>query len=412
MTGLEALMWRLGRRHPSLVPWMGLRVGLDRPVRRADVARRLEEVTAMVPRLRDRVAEPPLPGLPPRWEPDPAFDVQRHLRSGAAAEPPGDGHPPWCAALVDGRTLDLLMHHSYTDGLGAMRLLSELFDGPFSSPPPPPAQAAGAVEELAARSLRTLGKAFTWAAEALSEPTSGLLAAVTSQLGGALAPASPIMRARSGGRHFSWLSVELRRLKEAGRRLEATVNDVFLSALLEGLARYHEKNTVSPPSTLRLGVPVSSRPGEVVDMANQLHAAVLAAPLGCADFDERTRLLHEMVGRARAAAASTAGLADLLDEVAGVASGLPGADRLAAAVIGRLDVVASNVAGPPSLLRFCGSQVTELVPCGPRAGAAVNATLLSYAGTAFVGLNVDPAAVARPEELCDCLRAAFDAVPG
>jgi diacylglycerol O-acyltransferase len=158
MTGLEALMWRLGRRHPSLVPWMGLRVGLDKPVRRADVARRLEEVARMVPRLRDRVAEPPLAGLPPRWEPDPSFDVHRHLRLGPEAEPPGDAHPPWCAALVDGRTLDLLMHHSYTDGLGAMRLLAELFDGPFSAPPPPPAAASGAVEELAVRSLRTLGR--------------------------------------------------------------------------------------------------------------------------------------------------------------------------------------------------------------------------------------------------------------
>jgi hypothetical protein len=49
-------------------------------------------------------------------------------------------------------------------------------------------------------------------------------------------------------------------------------------------------------------------------------------------------------------------------------------------------------------------------PFGPRSGAAVNVTVLSYLDGLFVGVNTDPAAVPDHGRLMACLRDGFDEV--
>jgi hypothetical protein len=49
---------------------------------------------------------------------------------------------------------------------------------------------------------------------------------------------------------------------------------------------------------------------------------------------------------------------------------------------------------------------------GPTIGAALNATLVSYCGTCFVGVNVDAGAVPDPAAMIDCLRAGFVEILG
>jgi diacylglycerol O-acyltransferase len=401
MTGLEALMWRLGRRDPSMVPWMRLRVDTERPLDSGVVAERLVEVTRRVPRLRELPVPPSMPMLTPRWESDPAFDLGNHFFGVSPEGPPPLDRPPW-RAVHSGSALDLQLHHSYTDGLGGIHLLGELFDGPRPPVSPPSDSMPGPLEELVSRSAGAIARALSWSAAALADPSS-----VAELLPGG--QPSPLLRARSGEACFASLSFPLTRLRGTGRRLGATVNDVFLAGLLEGLGRYHDKHLVTPPSAIRLGVPISTRPdGPLEEMSNQLYGALLAAPLGCVDFDERARLVHEMVRFARARRSPE--LPQLLDDLAGFASGWPGADLVAGAAMRRVDVLASNLAGPAEALSLCGAAVERLIPYGPRSGAALNATLLSYAGTAFIGLNVDPAAFAEPDVLVDCLRTALDDV--
>jgi hypothetical protein len=55
-----------------------------------------------------------------------------------------------------------------------------------------------------------------------------------------------------------------------------------------------------------------------------------------------------------------------------------------------------------------GVEVTSMIPVGPRSGAALNATLLSYRDRAAIGLNVDPSAIPDADLLEECLRAAFE----
>src|SRR5260221_11563540 len=105
-----------------------------------------DRVSQQIPRLRERAVEPLLPLFPPAWSPDPHFDLGYHLQrvrlpgpgtmrqlldlaQGILARPLDKARPPWEALLVegleDGRAGYLLkVHHTLSDGLGLVQLLS------------------------------------------------------------------------------------------------------------------------------------------------------------------------------------------------------------------------------------------------------------------------------------------------
>ena len=58
-----------------------------------------------------------------------------------------------------------------------------------------------------------------------------------------------------------------------------------------------------------------------------------------------------------------------------------------------VDFLAGNVPGFDVPVYLAGSRVLAYYPFGPAFGSAVNATLMSYAGTCFVGLDADAAAL-------------------
>lgn len=121
------------------------------------------------------------------------------------------------------------------------------------------------------------------------------------------------------------------------------------------------------------------------------------------DFDERARLIHEMVAQGK-----DQPWVALIEELASGAVRVPGVLRFLAAAIGGMDVLASNVVGPPVPMWLAGVPIRSMTPIGPRTGSALNVTLLSYCGTASLGINIDPAAVSDPEVLLDCLTAGFE----
>ena len=81
---------------------------------------------------------------------------------------------------------------------------------------------------------------------------------------------------------------------------------------------------------------------------------------------------------------------------------------ISAGMMKGVDVAITNVPGPPIPLYLAGAQVEVLVPFAPKCGAAVNVGLMTYDGTAFVGVTIDPRAVPDPEVLVEHLRRGFD----
>ena len=74
------------------------------------------------------------------------------------------------------------------------------------------------------------------------------------------------------------------------------------------------------------------------------------------------------------------------------------------------DFVASDVPGFGFPVYLAGARVERYVAFGPTTGSSMNLTLLSYAGTCCVGVNIDTAAVPDPEMLARCLKEGFEEV--
>ena len=73
--------------------------------------------------------------------------------------------------------------------------------------------------------------------------------------------------------------------------------------------------------------------------------------------------------------------------------GVPISRRVIGAMMKGVDVLASNVAGPPCPLYLAGVHVEEFYAFGPPAGAALNITLFSYDNTVHLGVTSVAAAV-------------------
>jgi diacylglycerol O-acyltransferase len=470
MTDVETLLWGLETRDPRLRPVITV-VGLfDRPPDPDAVMARFERLTRMVPRLRDRVVPGPVGWSTPRWEPDPDFDLAYHLRRVGAAptQPPtgpgavtdldallvlaepmaADGFDParplWQAVFVDGLPsggagLVFRLHHTFTDGLGLVQLAARMFDVHRSPQEEPEllgltlSEVPTAVTRLRDDVAHELRRGRRLARRALPVLAGGLLEALRDpeeslrdtvaylRSAGQLAtpsaaPLSRVMTGRSLGSRLAALEFSLADAVSVAKACGGTVNDVYVAGVLDGLRRYHAKHGSLPPA-LRIGVPVSRRAAggadstgtqttdvdEPVATGNNFVPLRLAAPLQVRDRRARVVAVHHLLLGERAQPAL-----ELLDGTAAVVNRVPLALLAVASVLGSIDVMASNVAGSPVPLYLGGARLERLVPFGPRSGAGLNITLLSYDGRLSIGLHIDPAATPDVDQLVSCLQEGLD----
>jgi hypothetical protein len=126
-------------------------------------------------------------------------------------------------------------------------------------------------------------------------------------------------------------------------------------------------------------------------------------PGGKGDPAERFAYIRDTMGSRRG---EVTGGGDLMGAVSGIANLLPtsvvtGIARTQAAAV---DFATSNVRGAPLEVYVAGGKVLATYPMGPVAGTAWNITMMSYAGTLFMGVHSDPAAVEDTDLLTRSLR--------
>jgi diacylglycerol O-acyltransferase len=445
MSDTEALVWSLEDHDPSLRSTIAVVAFLERSPGIDAVRARLERLTRLVPRFRDRVAAAPAARPAPIWEPDPFFDLAFHVRSvqlpdsadrapvlrwsePVVSEGLDRSRPLWQMTLVEGwpgepAALVIKLHHTFTDGLGAMRLMSLLFDlhpdveEPSELAAVAPVETRGELGRLAddvagelRRSLSLARRAGPAIADgilaALGQPearaaaATGLIRSVAHLTAPTVRPLSPILTARSLRTRFEMIDAPLDGARAVARAGGGTVNDVFLTALLGGLRHYHERHG-SRPEALRIGVPISTRqPGTENRMRNQFAPVRVTIPLQEPDPVARLQDVHRRITAERAEPGLVA-----TEDMASVVNRVPALRPLLAATMGSVDVVASNVPGVDAPLYLRGARVTRLVPFGPRNGAALNVTVVSYDGTLHLGCNLDAVAIPDHDVLLDSLRA-------
>ena len=453
MSDADALMWHI-EADPVLRSTILSVCILDRLPDLGRLEAKIDAAAALIPRLRQRVVVDPLGLAPPRWEADPSFDLRFHFRRAAL---PGGGsvrelldfaapiamqafdkdRPLWEMHLVegleDGRCAFIMkLHHAISDGVGLVKMTECLIErGPeedFSAGvtplPPAASEAPGAWDRVgealahrlrdgADKAKRTVAFLAGGAARVVRHPAEQAreLRDTLESIGRVLAPASeplsPLMRGRSTAVRFDYLPVSLAELKRAGKAVGGTVNDAFVAGIAGGLARYHEAQG-APAESLRMLMPVNVRTGDKADHAgNQFAPARFEVPVGTADPARRMRSIGRLCRAQRDEPALP-----WIEEITAVLGALPA--QLTGGLFGAMqkttDFTTSNVPGPRHTNWMSGAKIVGFMPFGPLAGAAVNCSVFSYDGTMHVGINTDPAAVADPDLLVECLRKGFDEV--
>ena len=452
MQWADAVMFGV-EEDPVLRSTITLVLLLDQEPDETVVRDRIDRLTRLVPKLRQRAVGNPLSLAPPRWEIDPNFDLDYHLRWVAAPNPDGTmgpvfrlaeqmaegefdkARPLWEMLLVTGlkegqAAFIVKIHHSVTDGVGGLQMAALLFDLDRTGqdrgdmPKAPHGAVAGKRDRLRmglnfeARTVADdvrggLSSATGFLKDTVTDPigmatSAGEMAASLSRM---LAPASEPMSSVFGERSLSvWfdlIDIPLDDLKKAGKVGRGTLNDAFVAGVVGGLRRYHERNGTIPDA-LRVNMPVNLRtPADAGKEGNAWVPARFPVPLNEADPAKRIQQLHPVLRQARTEPAAV-----LTDQVFRLLTMLP--TNIATYVAGGLmkgtDFVATNVPGPPIPVFFAGTQILRMLPYAPKAGAAVNCALMSYNGVAQVGVNIDTVAVPKPKELVADLKAGLEEI--
>src|SRR5260221_10308069 len=281
MSDADALMWNI-EKDPilrSTIVAVGL---LDREPDFERLRRRLTRASIAIPRLRQRVLSPPLRIGPPRWAQEANFDLDYHLRR-VRLSAPGDhrrllelvspiaqssfdrARPLWEFTIVEGLTGEraaavMKVHHSVTDGVGGIDLLSELVDLERDAEEPAVLPEPAAAVVLDARALLRDSVAHTtrrWlgisrrvpamlgetAVAAVRDPLGAAVGAVDTarsigrMLAPATAPLSSVLLTRGMGRRLDTFDVPLDDLKRAAKSVDGSLNDAFVAAAGGGLLR-------------------------------------------------------------------------------------------------------------------------------------------------------------------------------
>ncbi|MBU6243624.1 MAG: DUF1298 domain-containing protein [Actinomycetales bacterium] len=448
LRGWDAATFRTASSDPTMrstVIAMGI---LDHAPDWARIRSRFDRLTRFVPSLRMR----PLYGATgfsaPRLAIDPDFDLDVHLRRYRLPEGAGwqdlldDARrmsltdfdlrrPLWEAAIVEGlpngeAAFLLKLHHSIADGQATVMIALSLFElGPDPNPDEPPApqvpdgsdvsiadvtianliddvrQAAGQVQS-AARVAGGLARGWatdpvsTWARTWRTVGSIGRFTSVADQ------PMSQVMCGRGTTYRFGAFHLPFRALRAAAKAHDLSVNDAFMAAVGVGLDTYHRRHGALVEE-LRVNVPISLRgdPGDRSGRAsNAVSIARFGLPIAGLTNPERMRAAHDLVDRWRAEPALR--LAEPLAEVSWFVP-VP----MLAAQARASDITTSNVPGPPIPIYLAGARLVAAFPLVATIGAAVNITMVTYDGSAFIGVSCDDRAVPDHAELVEDLRGGF-----
>lgn len=441
MNASDATMWRIERDPALRTTILGVAV-LDGVPEWSALQHRMLEATELVPRLRQRVAEPSLGVGTPRWVDDESFDLDYHLRR-VVAPAPGDvaavldlaapivmaafdrDRPLWEFTLVEGldggrSALLQKIHHSATDGVGAIRMARLLLDPDGTDAEEhqiavpvvrrPPAPHLPSAELVTDRVVHLV----TGSVGAALHPvrTAGQFVRTAGSVGKLVMPASeplsPVMRGRGLSRRLATLRLPLGALLDAGHAAGGTLNDAFLAAVAGGMRRYHELHD-APVDALRVTMPINLRAADDAIGNNRFTPVRFVLPIDEPDPLERMRAAGELATSLR----REPGL-KYTSGVAGVLASLP--EQVTTMVLGGMlkavDLVATNVPGLTEDARLCGVTVEREIAFAPPSGAALSIALLSHVDHVSIGLTIDTAAIPDHDVLARCLAEGFHEVIG
>ena len=366
----------------------------------------------------------------PIWVRDRQFDVERHVHRLALPSPGGyaeltaltahlaglpldRSRPLWEMWVIEGYQVDdvdhvvvfMKMHHSTVDGVSGNNLLSHLCAlEPDAAPlalsdPKPPARDVSS-RELLGRAVVSRAALPVHVAKLLAPTVSGVASTIgRARVGTAMAapltaPRTSFNGTITGHRSIALTDMDLADIRAVKKATGTTVNDVVLAVAGGALRAYLEERDELPDTSLLAAVPVSVREQSKRSVgANKVSSLFTRLGTDVEDPLERLEAMAETNQNAKEhhQAISADSLQDWAEFAAprtfGLAVRAYAGLRLAEKHPPAINLVISNVPGPPVPIYFLGGRVARLYPLGPIFhGAGLNVTVLSNNGQVHVGV--------------------------
>jgi WS/DGAT/MGAT family acyltransferase len=403
----------------------------------------------LVPRYRQRLAQPPLETGRPLWVDDPTFNLEYHVRQTALPSPGSEDQlmrlvarimsqqldrskPLWEMWIIEGLddggfALISKTHHAMVDGISGVDLATVMFDlspvppdVPHSDEPWQPHPEPTGAELVAGGALglaRVAAGAVAGALgivrnpgatlRAVSEAAEGLGEVAWAGLNPA--PATPLNVEIGPHRRYRVVRNQLTDFKEVKNAFGGTVNDVVLTVVTGALRDWlHSRGVRTEGLELRALVPVSTRSkDEKGALGNRI--TVMRGPLPV--------YIADPIARLRAIKAAMDGLKESKQAVG--AEVLTGVQSFAPPTIlaqaSRLNfstrlfnLIVTNVPGPQLPLYVRGREMHDVFPIAflPN-GHALAIAIMSYNGQMNFGLLGDYDALPDLDRIGDGIEASL-----
>lgn len=407
----------------------------------------------MLPRLRQRLAYPPLRLGTPFWIDHPEFDVHQHVRRVRLPEPGAErqfqelvgellapaldrSKPLWELILVEGFADERFAivyktHHAMADGISAVDIGMLLFDvEPRSEPDRTEAEwRPGKTPSHATLLVRagyglaaTLARCARWLGRALRNPRRAAKRAGDGMVGLwevawnliKAAPKVPLNQEVTAERSFCWTTFDLADLKRIKNALGGTVNDVSLAVASGALRRWLQEHHVAVDGLeLKALVPVSIRmENEHGELGNKLTVMRGPLPVGIGDPAARLHFVSEAMdglkdSKQPLGAEAIWGLNDWFRDFAppillSPTAAINFSPRL-------FNLLVTNFPGPQVPFYVLGRELTAIHPVGFLARKhALAIAILSYNGQVSFGVLSDPGSLPDAERLRDHLATSLE----
>jgi diacylglycerol O-acyltransferase len=403
----------------------------------------------LVPRYRQKLAQPPLETGRPLWVDDPNFNLEYHVRQTALPSPGDEGQlmqlvarimsqqldrskPLWEMWIIEGLdgggfALISKTHHALIDGISGVDLATVMFDlspvpadVPHPDEPWQPHDVPTGTELVAGGALGAARAAAAGLAGALSlvrNPGATLRAVTEASQGlGEVAwaglnpaPETPLNVEIGPHRRYRVVRNQLTDFKEVKNALGGTVNDVVLTVVTGALRDWlHSRGVRTEGLELRALVPVSTRSSdERGALGNRI--TVMRGPLPV--------YIADPIARLRAVRAAMDGLKESKQAVG--AEVLTGVQSFAPPTIlaqaSRLNfstrlfnLIVTNVPGPQLPLYVRGREMHDVFPVAflPK-GHSLAIAIMSYNGQMNFGLLGDYDALPDLDRIGDGIEASL-----